>query len=254
MIIGVHVFFLCFIVLSPTLNFQKKDHKPLIIKTMSAQPTSIKTNHHSTQQIIRPTQKPAAPKQQPSPKQEIAKPQTQKQTPSPKKEPAIADKKLNKTKQAPVKTSFPPTQNRSKISDSLIKELEESIAKIENKSDKETASNKSAGKSKTLVPIRLQIDTPSVELSNREEGQNDYRDVLISHLHECLVLPDYGEVKIQLGLREDGTVVKVIVLKTQSEKNRQYLESNLPRLKFPRFDKAYAGKKECTFTLTFCNE
>jgi hypothetical protein len=86
------------------------------------------------------------------------------------------------------------------------------------------------------------------------EGQSDYTDILVEHLHQSLSLPDYGEVKIQLSLRQDGTVVKVIVLKTQSEKNKQYLESNLLRLRFPRFDGAYANKKEYTFILTFCNE
>ena len=94
----------------------------------------------------------------------------------------------------------------------------------------------------------------TLQIDGSDSEQQSYTDTLISHLHESLSLPDFGEVKIQLSLRQDGSVVKVIVLKARNEKNRQYLESNLPHLKFPRFDGAWANKKEYTFVLTFCNE
>jgi hypothetical protein len=158
---------------------------------------------------------------------------------------------VSKSKPTPAKKT-PPPQNRAKISDSLLQELEESIAKIESKSDKGAAAKRAPDKSKTFAPILLQIDSPLGNDASGEEG--DYTDALVSHLHHSLSLPDYGEVKIQLSLRQDGSVAKLVVLKTQSEKNKQYLESNLPRLKFPRFDGAYANKKEYTFILTFCNE
>ena len=130
-------------------------------------------------------------------------------------------------------------------SDSLLKELEESIAKIDKKSVAKTTPP-----SKAIAPIPLQIDLHSSDF----EEDADYTALLIRELHESLRLPDFGEVKIQLSLRQDGSVVKVVVLKAQSEKNKQYLESNLMRLKFPRFEGTYSNKKECTFILTFCNE
>ncbi len=252
-VVSLHCFFLLILLISPTFIFPKKQHKPLIVKTIVPKPlakTAIQEKKGFAQNAIstsppssKPVQKPApTSKQQPMPKALT----------QPKKEPAIADKQLSKTKQPAAKKN-PSPQNRAKISDSLMRELEESIAKIENKSGK-GASKKTPFSSKALAPIALQIDTPSNELSNVAEKQSDYTDALITHLHQCLSLPEYGEVKIQLSLRQDGTVCKVIVLKAQSEKNKQYLESNLPQLKFPHFDGAYASKKEHTFVLTFCNE
>lgn len=174
-----------------------------------------------------------------------------KQPPKPaiKKESAIADKILDKSKQPPPQKSL-PAENRAKISDSLLKELEESIAKIENKSDKQIISSKAPSVQKAAAPIVLQIDQ-GMEANNTA---GDYTDALISHLHRSLSLPEYGEVKIQLSLRQDGTVAKIIVLKTENEKNRIYLENNLLNLRFPHFAGAFANKKEYTFFLTFCNE
>ncbi len=266
-IVVLHVLFLLILFISPTFVFQKKQHKPLIVKTIVSRPlaktaafdkksprqnsTAASSSSPKPAQSPSPSKQQQLPKAQAQPKKEpVPQPAIQKPILSAKKEPAIADKQLSKTKQSAAKKS-PPPQNRAKISDSLVKELEESIAKIENKSDK-GGSKKAALGSKALGPIVLQIDAPSYELG--AEGASDYTDVLICHLHQCLSLPDYGEVKIQLSLRQDGTVCKVIVLKAQSEKNKQYLESHLQRLKFPRFEGAYANKKEYTFIVTFCNE
>jgi hypothetical protein len=259
-VIGLHCFFLLILLISPTFVFQKKIYKPLIVKTIVPKPlakaVALEKTGPSQNAPARPPQKSA-----PTPQQQVvSKAQTQpkkektsktaapKSAASAKKEPAIADKQLGKTKQ-PVPKKNPPPQNRAKISDSLLKELEESIAKIESKSDKGIG-KKTAFSNKSLAPIALQIDTPW----NEAEGIGDYKDILVDYLHQVLSLPDYGEVKIQLSLRRDGTVCKVVVLKAQSERNKQYLESNLPRLKFPHFDEADANKTEYTFVLTFCNE
>lgn len=258
-VIALHVLFLLVILISPTFVLHKKQHKPLTVKTLFSNPpakttaSEKKNSHQNTLPSSSPNpmqkavtaQKPQTPKAQGSAKKEQAlKNLSQKPTPTIKKEPAIADKQLSQAKPLPAKKTSIPL-NRAKISDSLLKELEDSIAKIENKSSKVSTG-------KALAPIPLQIDIAPSE--NFEEGQSPYTEGLVNHLHQYLRLPDYGEVKIQLSLRQDGTVVKVIVLKSQSEKNKQYLESHLPRLKFSRFDDADANKKEYTFILTFCNE
>jgi hypothetical protein len=272
-VLFIHFAFVAIILVSPHFAFRKKTHKPLIVKTLTPSPTSKtspiekKSARSQVASAAKSDPKPQSvqQKKQEPPKSEIKKEPTPKpirekkevlqKTDSAKKEPAIADKVLSKSKTpAAKKNPPPPPQNRANISDSLLKELEESIAKIETKSDKGAASKKTPINSQAFTPISLQIDNPLSDDSTAEEGESSYPDTLASHLHRSLSLPDYGEVKIQLSLRQDGTVVKLIVLKTQSEKNRQYLESNLPRLQFPRFEGAYASKKEYTFILTFCNE
>lgn len=269
-VIAIHFIFILFILVSPAFVLRKKEHKPLIVKTIVPKPISKTAAVEKKTQASRPSS-PAAPaaKKQESVKTEVAKSGIQpkkeppptpvatkkppvKQPPAPKKEPAIADKTINKNKKPPAKKT-PPPADRAKISDSLLQELEQSIAKIE-KNDKPQSVKKSPAGVKPLAPIALQIDSAATDESSADDSANDYTDILVGHLHSLLSLPDYGEVKIQLSLRQDGTVVKLIVLKTQSEKNKQYLESNLPLLKFPRFEGAYANKKEYTFILTFCNE
>lgn len=273
-IVAIHLIFVLIILIAPPFAFRKKPHKPLIVKTVTLKtpPAKIasveKKSSVSRVNASAPPAVKAAPPVAPAPQKTVAQAPTpqsspapaakkveKKSAPAPKKEPAIADKTLSKQKSKPTpQAKTPPAPPpRAKISDSLIRELEESIAKIENKSDKGTASRKTSMSSKAAIaPIVLQIDMADAS-HYAEAGDGDYVDLLVSHLHQHLSLPDYGEVKIQLSLQQDGTVGKIVVLKTESEKNKKYLESNLPRLRFPRFEGSYAKKKESTFILTFCN-
>jgi outer membrane biosynthesis protein TonB len=260
LVLSAHALFFLAILLSPWFHAPKKIHKPLVVHTIIPKTAAVEKKKPAAspkpaakpQPKAAPQNKPQAiPKPQPQTKKEpppaVVKKPAAKPAPVVKKEPAIADKILTKKAPPPAKKT-PPAENRARISDSLLQELEESIAKIENKSDK--AKFNKAATTATPSPIQLQIDTQAGE----EETSSDYTDNLVGHLHRTLSLPDYGEVKIQLSLRQDGTVAKVIVLNAQSVKNRQYLETHLPRLKFPRFAGAYATKSEQTFVLTFCNE
>ena len=251
-ILGAHLVFILCILLSPSFLHRKKEHKHLIVKTITPKPIAKtlpltkKATAPAASKTIAPAPKPAIKKEIIPPKpQPIQKKETPAQKPAEKKDPAIADKKIAPAK-LPVKN--PPTAaNRAKISDSLLQDLEESIAKIDLKSDKSAVKRDA----KALAPLALQIDAWT---SDEADETGDYTDLLIGHLHRLLSLPEYGEVKIQLSLRQDGSVAKVVVLKAQSEKNKHYLESNLALLRFPRFEGQYANKKEHTFTLTFCNE
>jgi len=255
------IFLIMILFLSPD-SFRKKERKHLIVRTVSTQPQpkiaalqktpSRPNSAPKVSPVPPPAQKKLPDSPKPEVKKQIAAPPTPVKKPAPTKEPAIADKKLIPMKQPPPKQKTAPPPPRAKISDSLLKELEESIAKIENKSDKTTITKKTSSQSRAATPIALQIDINAE--GDTDSKQQSYTDTLIGHLHQSLSLPDYGEVKIQLSLRQDGTVAKVIVLRAKNEKNRQYLEKHLPRLQFPRFDGAWANKKEHTFVLTFCNE
>jgi outer membrane biosynthesis protein TonB len=253
-VLCVHGLFVLILIFSPSSFLRKKEQKPLVVNTVrpkslampkkivaQSQPVAKKAAAPQPVAVAKKTPPPTPAKKAPAPvavKKEVAKP-----APQAKKQPAIADKKIGQTKKA-------PPQERAKISDNLLKELEESIAKMDKKSDKTPI----RAKAKPIPRIALQIDAVTNEETFSEVGSSSYTDLIVNHLHQHLSLPDYGEVKIQLSLRQDGTVAKVVVLRAQSEKNRLYLESNLLRLKFPCFEGPFATKKESTFTLTFCNE
>lgn len=135
----------------------------------------------------------------------------------------------------------------------LLRELEETIAKIDENRDKLYTSKKP--KTPTLAQPQIQpLSIDREDLLEVEVKETGYKETLIQVLHASLNLPDYGEVKIQLKLRRNGTVETLKVLKTESQKNRKYLEAKLPLLKFPPFEGALADQNAQTFVLTFCNE
>jgi outer membrane biosynthesis protein TonB len=200
-----HLAFLLVLLISPSFAQRKKQHTPLIVKTVLAKPAFKAPNREKEVSRSNPNPKPAvakSPPQQQSP--QVSKPEIKKQE---------LPKPSAKTKPPPLKKN-PPPQNPSKISDSLLKELQESIAKIENKGDKAAVGKRTPPTARAIAPIALQIDSTAGEEVDADAG--DYTDALISHLHRHLSLPDYGEVKIQLSLRQDGTVAKGVVLKAQS--------------------------------------
>lgn len=185
-------------------------------------------------QLTKPLPQPTKKKAQavtptPQKKASPAKPAAKPPAPAPKKEPPIAKAPAP----PPKKTQMP---KRSPLTQELLQELEESIAKIEGKHDK--------------VDTRKQLTTPqSIEIPNHDTIEESYAEALILCLRQSLHLPDYGEVKLKITLKEDGSVERLVVLKADSEKNRNYLETHLPHLKFPAIKKT-----EHTFVLTFCNE
>ncbi len=212
-ILALHGFVVWMCAFSPEPLHENKKQQRLVVHTVSLKPKTI-------------AEKPAA-------KQPVQKKQTPvKKAAPPKKIVPLPITKPLPAPQPSTKSSPPP---QPKLPQHLLKELEETIAKIDENRDKLYTGKR---KEKPLEIDR--VDSTLEEVS--------YRDTLIDYLHEVLHLPDYGEVKIQLSLHKDGRVAQLRVLKAESEKNRNYLEEHLPLLKFPLVS------KECTFVLTFCNE
>ena len=250
-VLSLHALFLVILIINPSLPVNSKDKKPLIVKTITPKMKEpykanvkkapiAKTPLPAQKEKTNPATTAAAPPKpaNPSSARPRAKAPEPKSSPS-KKEPAIADKVLSNKKPVEKKASA-----RSDISDSLLRELEESLEKF----DKPSLNPSSPLK---LPALSLQIDTPSSEIESL--GIPLYVERLVSHLQNHLTLPDFGEVKIQLDLREDGSVDKIVVLSSKSKANKLYLEENLPQLRFPPPEKIEANGK-CRFVFTFVNE
>jgi type II secretory pathway component HofQ len=158
---------------------------------------------------------------------------------APKAAPRPTPKKVSTPQPQPAPKKQQPVVQNSALA-ALAKELEKNIAHMETGAvqRKFTPAQKGA---------RLQIDL-------QEESANDYVPVLTHFLHTALHLPDFGAVKMQLTVRRDGSVAKLLVLKTESEENRKYLETQIPLLRFPPLQGEYAKSGEHVFVLTFCNE
>ena len=144
------------------------------------------------------------------------------------------------------KTSPKKTQKKSKVQDQrksrqLLRQIEESIAKIESKTD-------------NFVP-RNEVELPkTVDFSLPfEEGEGDviYQDILVRHLKENLRLPGFGKVTLKLSLQKNGGVTNIEVIQTESDKNRNYLSDSLKTLSFPPFQGDLDDFDEQTFLITF---
>jgi outer membrane biosynthesis protein TonB len=252
----IHSSFILAACLTPSLA-KKKSKQKLIVKTIQQAPRpQVQANKKTAAAAPKTASKTSAPTQKTPPKPQAA-PQTKKSNiEKPVKSQADTTKQVAKEKptsqqKIPAKSA---TTKKMEIPKELLEELEERIAKIETKRDKLPP--------KTDINIPQKIE-PSSTLSNsyskfnaaQEHEMQDESfasEYFIYYLQQQLHLPDFGEVKVQITLRADGTIEKCVVLKAESEKNKKYLEEKLPSLRFPDY-KGQSGSRQ-TFVLTFCNE
>ncbi len=241
-VVAAHLLLLCLMAFA--VNFKgKKQKKALVVKsivqnvqpTILALPTPVKSSS--------PASKPSAVSPpSPSPPRQLAESKPKKTTlPAPKKEAkkgssAILEKKATAQKK-------PASTETMK----LLKELEQSLTRIE----KPASSAAPSSARSTLQRPLLKID--SLALFG-EKGDEEYEAALIATLHEELSLPEFGEVKIKLTLQNNGRFVKMEIVGAKNAKNQRYLEEELPRMHFPRFSGALVSRKESAFLITFCNK
>jgi len=222
---------------SPSLR-KKSSKKHLVVKTIAPLPSkaavAISSGFAPKKTVAAPSAKKSENKKPPAAQK--------KKTPSPvsKKTP---EKKTSSSKKDP------------KVPKELLQELEKSLSKLDEHPVKATSKpSPSLPSPKAFSPLAgyQKENTQWTPSSFFEEG--NYEESLVQMLHQMLNLPEYGEVKIQITLKQDGTVAHLKVISAESEKNKTYLEKHLPHLRFSHFTGPLSEKKEHTFTLTFCNE
>lgn len=83
---------------------------------------------------------------------------------------------------------------------------------------------------------------------------SSYEQDLAQRLHTLVRLPEYGQVTLQLTLNRNGTVEKFEVTSAESQINRDYIQQQLPKLRFVTFGNRYPGEEKHTFLLVLKNE
>lgn len=256
-----HLLFLFLILKEPLPRAHKRN--ALVVK-MHQTPKQLAsfTSSPSSSPAPAPIKKKSSP---PAKKSPPAQP-TKRPTPAPKKSTSKAAtptaKKTNPPRQKQKKAAPPRATEPAKplIPQELLDQLEESIAKIDTKRDKGSSSNTqpSSLPSRTALPQPFNLDAPLAasvgENALEEEKTGGYQEKLVGCLHNALHLPDHGEVTISLTLRGNGSVEKVVIIRAESKKNQQYIEKQLPFIRFPSFEGPLQGKQSEVFILTFCNE
>ncbi len=163
-------------------------------------------------------------------KASTSKPAVKKPAAKTTNKPAVIEKGKPAKKSPPKKTE-PPEE--------IWNEIDQALAKIEKKSY--STPKHSLDLPKPIIFVE--------ESSFQEMGNPSAVDQLMGFLHETLHLPDVGEVKIEMSVRKNGSVVKVVVLSSESKKNKEYLQKHLPLLQLPM-----QFEEEKNIIITFCNE
>lgn len=218
-VIGVHIIlFFSMMLFAPKKKVEKK---PLIVKTVVQAPP------------------PKAP-----PKAPVVETKAPIATPA-KIQKAVAKKTPPKkpVQKKPVRNTQ-PVQRQPQIPAHLLHQLQESIAKIDQNSHKESSKNN------PKTPIA--IPTLSIERGSGED-QAAYANALVACLKRNLVLPEVGEVKIELVLQSSGSLKGFRVLSSQSERNKRFLETELGKIRYPSFTGSLKSEKEHPFVITFSN-
>lgn len=173
---------------------------------------------------------------------------TKKSNPEPVLKPKIQPKeKTDVPKKEVVKTTSSIKKNEDSKK-KLLQIAQESLAKIEKRSDNLEFNSIKSEKIGKLEKIG------SLKSISESSTDSNSKNQLCAQLRSFLKLPEYGEVEIKLTLDKTGKVVALKVLETKSDRNRKYIEELLPRLTFSISGTDFG--KECVkiFNITLTNE
>lgn len=175
----------------------------------------------------------------------------------------------NKSSSAPQKSSSIQTKSiaKSPQKDPVIsrkkKATNTSVAKKKTPAVKQELSLEESRATSTTTTTSKDLSIPkpisflSIENSNLSHTQSleqmNYSSLLVQFLEDRLILPEKGEVKLQLSLNKEGKVVSIDILKAESVKNREYLKNTLPQLSFPCFNTS-VSEMQCSYTIRFLSQ
>ncbi len=190
--------------------------RPMVVKTIAPYAPPNTPPKQRAAQTAAPSQSPPAP--------------VKKTLPPKSKEPLAS-----KPKPAPKKVAKPD----------LFQEMSESFDAI--------AAPKKSTKKTPPLPLPFK-PVPKEERQEEESFPLDvgYAEFLIAYLQNTLNLPEYGEVKMEIEIDQDGKLISSRILSSKSEKNAQFLSEELYFLSFP-IPPSYFGKEGKKFVVTFKN-
>lgn len=259
LVLACHLFFFAHLLSSPKEPARKTRERRIVVNTAKSKspapplaqkqtrPIPVKQNPPPISQPQAKAVAAAAPKPKPQEKTKTIAKATNK-TPA---KPAVKSTAKSTDKTA-AKSTPKKKQENPAVSAELLQQLQESIAKIEKKPDKYRATQQFVLPDKPAPVIGARPATSLV--ADHHDLLSGIKEELIQQLHLALHLPDYGEVKVQIELTESGNVRNVKVLKAASQKNREYLEKELPCMSFSHLAVHKLSAKERTFIISFHNE
>lgn len=152
----------------------------------------------------------------------------------------VAQPKPSGIKVASPSAKKTKTPSPSKTSKETAKQSQEQSAKQAEANKKKIA--EIAKRDKTLSTLQRQLENQiallqepvQVNSSADTKAQNHNKSAwIIAILQSWLQLPEYGEVELLIELSENGTILKLEVLRSESALNASYLVENLAHSQLP---------------------
>ncbi|MEI6241787.1 MAG: hypothetical protein WCP39_00080 [Chlamydiota bacterium] len=164
---------------------------------------------------------------------------------------ATAEKRKTRGKEKKKKSSLEETMTFD------VRKIQNLLEELEEESSTPVAFSSELQKlsvPKAIQNVHVEAKMEMSSLDGVENSLSLYQQRLIEELQQNLHLPEYGEVKVRLKIDSKGTINDVVILGSQSTKNKNYLKNTLPALSFPWWDQFFGKKSEESFTITFRNE
>lgn len=188
-------------------------------------------------------------------KSEVSKPKVASQeTPKKEAQPTAAEIQKKKQEEAAKEAA-------RQLEEAKLKKVQEKLSKLKQTGDLMQASTPSVQLEMASVPkelVSLQVDALTLEetgsVGQWKKKEEQYRDEVALRLKKGLRLPDYGSVTIKLTLDRLGKVLKLETTKSESAKNKAYVEQALPTLIFSPFGQHFPGSSQHTFLITLHND
>ena len=68
----------------------------------------------------------------------------------------------------------------------------------------------------------------------QEREYNEYLGVISEILGDSLTLPEHGKIKLGLVFDNNGAIIKIETLFSESQDNLNYLKKNIKKIKLPK--------------------
>jgi hypothetical protein len=177
---------------------------------------------------------------------DIKKGEIKKSLPSAKKKKEVEIKKRGESK----KEASVITKKEKRVTKEVIDNLQKSFSNL----DKPLLLKKSIDKK---LSKNFSLEISRFKEGNEKEGPldvGDFQGRLTEFFKSHLKLPEYGEVKIKMQVKSDGTMGNLLILSSKNKKNEEYLKSSLPKMFIPWLKSYLVEKEEMDLVICFTND
>lgn len=221
-------------------SFASSKKRSVVVKTIALNPSAATTTATPSSSLVAiAPEKPIPPKPVDSPpKPTPPKPKPAAPLPTPKKSTANTPPK---TTPKPVETNKASSTQLSSEKKALLEKAQASLAKVSSNSQQPPSVA-----SRAIPNLKIEVGEHS-SLGNTVESM-DYPSLIVGRIQSALTLPEHGKVEVALKIHPSGRVLKAEVISSSSQKNKQYVETQLAKLQFPPLGQPN-GKEEFAFNL-----